>query len=151
MSDKQASQYGCGTLIVIAIAALIWWSVIDDATDDSPPSPFRQAGYMQASNMDRVFTVEMRGDVDANAARRHAQAKPNTPGRMTSVYFYPRGAKIPADGITRSENVFAANKVLYETAGLSKWRYAYMLHRNGRAEFVDCQAEPGNDLCRKID
>ncbi len=68
---------------------------------------------------------------------------------MTAAYYYTEGSSIPADGLTLAGGVFKANDVLYETLGLSKWQYAYMLGFKGGPQFVNCITNPDNDLCRQ--
>ena len=109
---------------------------------------FREVGYFKATNKDRIFSIEIIGNVTAAEANAYARRKMNTPGKMTAVYFYPSGSVIPASGLTQAVNLFQANNLLYEGKGLSKWRYAYMKYRNGSEVFVDCVSSPGSDLCR---
>jgi hypothetical protein len=72
----------------------------------------------------------------------------NTSGRMTAAYYYKKGSVIPADGVTLAGNVLRANTILYDTPGLSKWDYAYMLGFKGTYRFVNCKNNPDDDLCR---
>ena len=73
----------------------------------------------------------------------------NTAGQVTAAYFCLEGSTIPADGVTLAGSIYKANDVLYEMVGLSKWRYAYMKYINGTSEFVDCEHNLTNDLCRR--
>lgn len=109
---------------------------------------FRQVGYFKDSAKNRIFTIEMKGNINKSQAYAFAKSKPNTIGRVTAVYFYLTGSVIPADGVTRARNIFKANDVLYDTKGLSNWNFAYMKRLNGSEEFVDC-VEYENNLCRE--
>ena len=129
-------------LVVVAFASGIQQKA------EAQSSSFREAGYFKATNKDRIFSVEMIGNVTVAEANAYAQRKMNTPGRMTAVYFYPQGSLIPADGLTLANNLYAANTVLYDMPGLSKWRYAYMKYGNGSEEFVDCRKPNNSGLCR---
>lgn len=121
---------------------------VASARTEARSNNFREVGYFKAANKDRIFSVQMIGSVTAAEAKAYAKRKMNTPGRMTAVYFYPSGSIIPADGLTLANNLYAANTVMYDMPGLSKWRYAYMKYRNGKEEFVDCREPNNSGLCR---
>ena len=110
---------------------------------------FRDVGYFKDGEKNRLFTVELAGNIDPAMARSYANKKMNTDGQVTAVYFYDYGSRIPADGITNARSLFHANTTLYDTPGLSKWVYAYMKGMDGRVSFVDCRAKPSSDLCRR--
>ncbi len=129
-------------LVVVAFASGIQQKA------EAQSSSFREVGYFKAANKDRIFSVQMIGSVTAAEAKAYAKRKMNTPGRMTAVYFYAPGSVIPADGLTLANNLYAANTVLYDMPGLSKWRYAYMNYGNGKEEFVDCRVPNNSGLCR---
>lgn len=112
-------------------------------------SAFRQVGYLKDSAKNRVFTIAYTAGTTDQEVRSHAKRLMHTQGRMMAAYFYPEGSSIPADGVTLAGSVFKANDVLFETPGLSKWRYAYMRHFRGTSEFVDCEKTPDSALCRK--
>jgi hypothetical protein len=115
----------------------------------SPQADFREVGYFKDNAKNRVFTIAYKPDTTEHEIRAYAEGLMYTSGQMTAAYFYPEGGLIPADGITLAGSVFEANDVLYESPGLSKWRYAYMKGFRGTSEFVDCERDPDNDLCRK--
>ena len=81
--------------------------------------------------------------------RSYAVSRPNTPGQMTAVFFYPEGSLIPADGVTRARSIWEVNRVLYETPGLSPWRYAWMKGHAGHVVFGNCQKQQKHSLCRQ--
>jgi hypothetical protein len=109
----------------------------------------RRVGYFQDAKYNRIFTYTFPSAATSDEIEHAAYALPYTRGQLLAAYFYPEGSRIPADGITLAANVFRANEVLYDTPGLSSWRYAFMIPLAGLAEFVDCQATPKNDLCRQ--
>ncbi|MBW8034199.1 MAG: hypothetical protein FVQ79_00595 [Planctomycetes bacterium] len=117
--------------------------------DDRNIRAFQQSGYFKDGLRNRIFSVKMTGEVNESEVLSFARDRPNTKGQITAVYFYPKGSAIPADGITMAGSVFRANDMLYEMAGLSKWRYAYMKNLNGSETFIDCIDKPTHDLCRR--
>ncbi len=112
-------------------------------------SSFRQVGYFKDRARNRIFTIAYKTDTPRSEIRAHAEKLMYTHGQLMASYFYPEGSLIPADGVTLARTIHKANEVLYETPGLSTWRYAFMRYLNGTAEFVDCQENPGHDLCSK--
>ena len=109
---------------------------------------FKQKGYLKDAAKNRVFTVLMMRDVSKSEVLYFASRKPNTVGQLTAVYFYEPGSIMPVDGITFAKTVFEANSILYDTEGLSAWRYVFMKYLNGNEVLVDCVADSDNDLCR---
>lgn len=110
---------------------------------------FTDAGYLKDNAKNRLFTVRMHAKTTAEKAIEYANNKPHTPGRITAVYFYPPKSIVPADGVTFARSLIRANAVIYDTVGLSAWRYSYVKHRNGSSSFVDCEADRTNALCRQ--
>lgn len=108
-----------------------------------------RVGYLKDKNKNRIFTLSFKKGVTEQEIRKHAENLPNTSNRMTVAYYYIEGSTIPADGVTLAGTVFKANRVLYETPGLSKWQYAFMLGFKGVPQFVNCIKDPKNDLCRQ--
>lgn len=108
-----------------------------------------RVGYLKDKSNNRIFTYSFKKGVTEQEIREHAKNLPNTNGRMTAAYYYIEGSLIPADGVTLAGSVFKANDVLFETPGLSKWQYAYMLGFKGEPQFVNCVTNPDNDLCRQ--
>lgn len=117
------------------------------ASQSSDAPKFRQVGYLKDGVNNRIFTFRIPVSASTNAVRGHAAQLPNTAGQMTAAYYYPEGSVIPADGVTLAGDILEANRVLYETPGLSPWRYAYMRSYNGKVGFYDCEATPKGDLC----
>lgn len=133
-------------VILIFLAFLFYLFSPNGGTSD--PSPFSQTGYFKQSE-NRIVSVTMSGDPGAAAAKRWGRNFAYTPGHFTAVYFFNAGSKVPADGITMAKDVFAANHVLYDVRGLSKWHYAYMHSIKGIQEFSDCHKDPNSSLCRQ--
>lgn len=105
-------------------------------------------GYYKDSAMNRVQTFSFDSTVTEAEIRTHAERQTSAPGQLTAAYYYPSGSVIPADGITRATRLDQVNEVLYETPGLSRWRYAFMRPIIGDVQFVDCEATPKDGLCR---
>ena len=110
---------------------------------------FTEVGYLKDNAKNRILTISYKLGTSEDEIRAHAEGLMYTSGQMMAAYFYPEESIIPADGVTLAGSVSEANDVLYETPGLSKWRYAYMRYFDGTSEFVDCEQDPDNDLCRK--
>lgn len=148
---KKPSGCGCGTLIMIGVVVfiIIGFFSSNDSSNESFREPFNQRGYFKSTANDRVFTVEMQHIVLPNEAHRYAIRRPYTAGQMTAVYFYLPGSNLPVDGITKARSLINSNRVLYDVSGLPKWRFAFLKGRNGVEIFVDCEADPRNELCRK--
>ena len=108
-----------------------------------------RVGYLKDKGKNRIFTLSFKSGVTEQEIRKHAQNLPNTSHRMTAAYYYIKGSAIPADGVTLAGTVLKANNMLYETPGLSKWQYAFMLGFKGIPQFVNCIKDPKNDLCRQ--
>ena len=122
-------------------------TTISEKTDNR--AHFRQVGYLKDNAKNRIFTIAYKHGTSEQEIRTHAKSLMHTSGQMMAAYFYPEGSTIPADGVTLAGSMFKANDVLYDMPGLSKWRYAYMRHFKGSSEFVDCEQNQSNDLCRK--
>lgn len=128
------------TILAAALCLLSFNSVAAD---------IRQVGYFKDGARNRIFSLAFAPNVGKATIRAHAEGLAFTQGQMMAAYYYPDGSKIPADGLTLAKSVLHATDVLYETRGLSRWRYAFMRDFDGAVRFVDCQAEPKNDLCRQ--
>ncbi len=109
----------------------------------------QRVGYLKDKGKNRIFTLSFNKGVTEQEIRKNAENLPNTTGRITAAYYYIEGSLIPADGVTLAGTVFKANDILYETPGLSKWQYAYMLGFKGEPQFVNCIKNPNNELCRQ--
>nr|AOH36862.1 hypothetical protein BGP89_11275 [Luteimonas sp. JM171] len=118
--------------------------------DSRKPDPPRlaQAGYFKDSQGNRIFTLEMPPGFSESQALADARRRPYTSGQVTGAYYFDHRTSIPRDGITRAGSFFAANDVLYETAGLSAWRYAFVKGPDGGEQFVDCTRDRESGLCR---
>jgi len=131
------------------LIALVFSVIFLFHTESYAQDSIRQVGYLKDGSRNRIFTFEFRKGTPSATIRSFAKNLINTQGQITAAYFYKKGSRIPADGVTLAGSVFRANNVLYDIQGLSKWRYAYMKGFNGSAQFVDCKKTPTNDLCRK--
>jgi hypothetical protein len=81
--------------------------------------------------------------------RSYAEQLTYTQGQVMAAYFYIEGSTIPADGVTLAKSIFQANNAIYESPGLSSWRYVFMRYLKGTTDFVDCQKTSNSDLCRQ--
>jgi hypothetical protein len=129
--------------------AIITLFVIFMATFTYAGGSIEQVGYLKDKGKNRIFTLSFKSGVTEQEIRKHAENLPNTSRRMTAAYYYIEGSAIPADGVTLAGTVFKANNMVYETPGLSKWQYAFMLGFKGVPQFVNCIKDPKNDLCRQ--
>jgi hypothetical protein len=110
---------------------------------------FIQYGYFKGDLRNRVFTYEMRGEINKRQAFDFARNRMNTVGQFTGVYFYEQGSAIPADGVTSASDMIEANKVVMELEAASKYVYLYWKQFNGNEVFVDCREDPTDQLCKK--
>lgn len=111
-------------------------------------SEINPCGYLKI-NKNRIRTFSYKPGTTEQEIHNYAKGLMHTQGRMTAAYFYPKGSLIPVDGITLAKNIFRANYVLYNLPGLSCWKYAFMRYLNGNIEFVNCEKNPDNWLCRQ--
>jgi hypothetical protein len=108
---------------------------------------FDEVGYLKLGNNARLFTI--RYEAAGNAAvHAHAKGLMYTSGRVTAAYYYPKGARVPADGITLSGSWDRAQAVLWENPGVDAWDFVFWRYPNGESKFVDCRSD-SSDLCRK--
>ena len=135
-------------IAIIFILIILGNVLLDDGADD--PSYFKQKGYFKDDSLNRIVSVELlKSQYSRSEVVKWAERTPNTPGQITQVYFYQRGGVIPSDGLTvDATSVLDAQEMLWETRGLSKWRYAYVTMINGSTQFIECEADPSNDFCR---
>jgi hypothetical protein len=112
-------------------------------------SEFIQYGYFKDDIKNRVFTYEMRGEIDKKQAFHFGKRRMNTEGQFTGVYFYDQGSAIPADGVTFASDMVQANTVVMELEAASKYRYVFWKQFNGNEIFVDCREDPKNQICKK--
>lgn len=127
-------------LSTVALAGLL-------AACGSEPPKISQVGYFKSGTNDRVISCRMNAGATPEDVRDFAEARPYTAGQLTAVYCYATSARIPADALTQAGSLAAANAAL-DAQGVDEWRYAYMRYANGAADFVDCVATPGDELCR---
>jgi hypothetical protein len=110
---------------------------------------FEQVGYFKDDGNNRIKTFILPPDASPETVAQHAHRQTATAGSLFAAYYYAPGSRVPADGVTLARNLVAATDVIYEGDGLSGWRFAFMRPRAGPELFVDCEATPGDDLCRK--
>lgn len=117
-------------------------------------NPCRMLGYFKSEVKDRIRTYKCPIGTEETEVRNYAVQLVHTPGQFTAAYFYSEGARVPADGVTFGRSVFRVNRLLYDTPGLSNWRFAFMRDRLGNITFVDCRIPPSREygedrsLCR---
>lgn len=134
-----------GTLIAIAI-------LLTGCSNGSPatePSLSIEGNFL-SSTQSRIYTVSVRSGTKPETVAQHARSLPFTIGQVTAAYYYPEETVIPCDDITLAASYNLANEVIYDNPAMGKWRFAYMRSFAGSdPTFVDCQSEPGHDLCRR--
>ena len=134
---------------LIVLICFVLGSVVDgSAADTGQQAKLRRVGYFKDSNRNRIYTISIKAGTTEKEVRSYAKRLTHTQGRIMAAYFYIEGGAIPGDDVTLAKNVFHVNEILYEQPGLSKWRYAFMRYLTGKTEFVDCQQESENALCR---
>ena len=151
-APQKPKRYGSGTLIFVVLFGgflVYFFTGNNNFRQVNDDSNFRQVGYLKDNGKNRIFTIAYKPGTTEQEVRSHAERLMYTQGQVMAAYFYPEGSLIPADGVTLAGSMFKANDVLFETPGLSKWRYAYMRYLKGTSEFVDCEKTADNDLCRK--
>lgn len=134
--------------IVATIVALFIGGTL--ISKPSPKPNITDAGYYKSPAKERIYSQLYTHETTAHEIEAHANQLLYTSGSMTAAYYYPaKATAVPHDGLTLAKNTHAANHLLYEKHGLSKWRYAYMRDRLGTTTFVDCHTSPQHDLCRQ--
>ena len=144
--------------IVLMILLLFTYSVVsgfngneavsaDISKTDSAPD-FHQVGYFKDDSKNHILTVRIPVTATKDQVEQYAKDQTNKEGHPASLYFFEDGSMIPVDGIMRAESLLAVNELLYNTDGLSKWRFAFMRKQNGSTRMVDCAKYPESDLCR---
>ncbi len=119
------------------------------ATSIYAEEQIEQVGYMKDENRNRIFTLTFNKNISETDIQKHAANLPNTAGWMTAAYYYPENSVVPSNIVTSAGNIVKVIRVLYETPGFSKWKYAYMITFSGKTKFINCTKTPENVLCRK--
>ena len=137
---------------LISIMVLMLFMI--DYSSASEPITFEVYGYFK-HNKNRIKTVEMSvkpNEINSTVKKQalsFGRNSTNTPGRLTSIYFYTANSVIPSEQLTLAKSVFSANDVLYEDKDYSSWIFAYMKALTGEEIFIDCREKPKDFLCRQ--
>jgi len=148
MSKKQS--YTLGFLAVAVVTIVLGWlgkSMIGEETASA--TDFWHVGYFRDEGMDRLFTVAYQAPAAEQDVRQYAAQLTHTPGHTTVAFFYAQGSRIPSAGITNARSLADAKQAVRNMAGASPWRFATLKDEQGELRLVDCQATPGDVLCRR--
>jgi hypothetical protein len=136
--------------VVLAVVTLgIGW--LGKAMIEAEPTgdlEFWHAGYYRDDAMNRLFTIAFLPSASRPDVTRYAKQLTYTPGHTTVALFYPEGSRIPSLAVTNAASLAEAKEALRGVAGASPWRYATLRNEAGELRLVDCQATPGDPLCR---
>ena len=145
-------------LIVLMILLLFSYSVVNGFNDNGSVSAdiheansalsFHQVGYFKHDSRHHILTVRIPATATREQVEQYARDQTEQTRQQSSFYFFEDGSAIPVDRISRADNLLAVNDLLYNTEGLSKWRFAFMRKSNGSTRMVDCAKYPESDLCR---
>ena len=145
-------------LIVLMILLLFTYSVVGgfngngavsaDISKANSASEFHKIGHYTDDSRNHILTVRIPVTATKDQVEQYAKEQTNKAEHPTSLYFFEDGSMIPVDAIMRAESLLAVNDLLYNTDGLSKWRFAFMRKQNGSTRMVDCAKYPESDLCR---
>jgi len=114
---------------------------------------FNQIGYVKINkNRIQLYTFD-HAQVSSDEVWKHAKKLMNTPGKMTSAYYFDKNDVVPYNFFqsTFDNRLILAVDNLYEYYDIDDWKYAYMLTANGTQSFVDCTKSPSDrnvGLCR---
>jgi hypothetical protein len=147
MSRTKSYTLGFFALAVTTLA-LGWLgkSMIDH--EPVTDADFWHAGYFRDEGMNRLFTIAYQPVATEADVRRYAAQLTYTPGKTTVGFFYAEGSRIPSAGITDAQSLADAKQALRTMTGASPWRYAALKDEQGELRLVDCEASPGDSLCR---
>jgi hypothetical protein len=142
-------SFALGFVLLAALTVAIGWlgKVMIEA-EPTGDLEFWHAGYFRDAAMDRLFTIGYLPSATKADVRRYAKQLTWTPGHTTTAYFYPEGSHIPSGAITAAGSMADARLALRTDTGASPWRYATRKDAEGNLRLVDCEAEPGDRLCR---
>jgi len=119
----------------------------DISKADTVPD-FHQVGYFKDDSRNHILTVRIPATATKDQVEQYAKDQTIKAGHPASLYFFEDGSVIPVYGIMQAESSLVVNDLLYNTDGLSKWRFAFMRKQNGSTRMVDCAKYPESDLCR---
>lgn len=135
-----------GLLFVIGLALA---TSTDDRSDAKVAAPTSdQAGYFRDDSGNRIKTFMLKPGATPEQVLAHARRETKTPGRIFAAYYYEPGSRVPAVGVTLAADHMTATDVIHEAPRLDAWRFVYMMPLIGAETFVDCEANPTDDLCR---
>ena len=107
--------------------------------------PFKQVGYFKDGKKNRIYTFKLEAAISQRQILEFSRFKPNTPGQLTSIYYYSANANPPADEVTFAKNVFTANEVISNSS--DPWQFVYITYINGNDELINCNQTPSHLLC----
>jgi hypothetical protein len=147
MSRTQSYTLGFFALAAMTIA-LGWFGKSMIGQDTASATDFWHAGYFRDEAMNRLFTVAYQAPATEQDVREYAAQLTYTPGQTTVAFFYAEGSRIPSAGITDASSLADAKQAMRTMPGASPWRYAALKNEQGELRLVDCEASPGDSLCR---
>ena len=119
--------------------SMIFISCISEETK-AEMNKFEQIGYVKINqNRIELYTFDF-NKISSDEVRKHASNIINTPGRMTSAYYFDKNDKVPYNFFQSSFDgrLVLAVDTLYEYYQIDDWKYAYMQTNNGSQIFADC-------------
>ena len=116
---------------------------------EAEPQRIRQIGYFKDDAGNRVQTWTITPEVTRDDVLEHASAHIKTSGQLFASYYYTVGSRVPGDAVTLASTFVGATDVIFEGQGFAPWKYVYMEPLVGPTTFIDCTADPQDDLCRK--
>ena len=142
-------------LSILVTPALVNGENPNRISDDVAPSTrtdITLRGYFKDTARNRIRTFAVAPGTAAFTVQNHAYQLQQTEGRLTEAYYYPEGSAIPGDELTYAKNLREVHFLLYDTEGLSSWRYVYRQDYRDRnrdkAIFIDCSRDKKSDYCR---
>lgn len=114
-----------------------------------PPLDVNQTAYLKI-NKNRIFIYEYSGlpTNDDMIKYLNDHVPMHSDNRMTVVYIWPKGSRIPQSGFNTLRSIAKGNDFLYNSSLIDMWEFAYMHSINGSKTFVNCLNNSGHELCR---
>lgn len=139
-------------LKILLLISIIFISCMSEE-QKAEMNKFQQIGYVKV-NQDRIqiYTFDY-NLISSDEVSRHASNIINTPGKMTSVYYFDKNGRVPYNFFqsTFDDKIALAVDALYESYQIDDWKYAYMQFNTGAQTFVDCtkaKSDRSVGLCR---
>ena len=105
----------------------------------------KMEAYFKDDNKNRIKTYSFDESIMEDDIIKHGKKQMNTAGRLTAVYYYPKGAKIPRSGVQNAQDIFYANTVIDMYA--EEIDCIYMIGQDGKHYFANCIENPDDDWC----